>query len=223
MFLDELMEDFYEEAGGKYRQATTPGQICYTQIPYTHEHREIWRPSYYDVTETAATTFQITAAGQDAYRRTTPLGNPKLETSEEFPVVRAKKRPVVLIKPAPATIPVGPLHGGPRLNQPLAVVMPCYSVVEKTRRSKYPREFIERVRRLEFPEVFFLPSDPGALSNDSLLPIYRITNVYQTNLEPANRKLTDPILRILQGEVHYYLTGVYAGDYQTAREMLLNP
>ncbi len=223
MFLDELIEDFYEDVGGNYRQANTPGQICHTPILYTYEQREIWKPSGYDKTRTAATTFEITTAGEDAYNRTTPLADPRLETNEEFPVVRAKKRPVVLIKSAPARIPIKSLPGGPKLNRPLAVVVPCYSAVDKTRHATYPREFIDKVRRLEFPEVFFLPNDPGALDNDSLLPIYRLANAYQAHLDPTPRKLSSSILSILQGQVRYYLTGEYVGDYQTAREMLLNP
>jgi len=91
------------------------------------------------------------------------------------------------------------------------------------RRSKFPDRFIERVRKLEFPEVFFLPAEPGVLDQDSLLPIYRITNAFHNHLEPSEWKLTEPVLRILQGQFRFYLTGEYGGDYATAREMLLNP
>jgi hypothetical protein len=45
-----------------------------------------------------ASQFRITTAGQDAFKRTLPLHVPRLETNEEFVVVRAKVRPVILIQ-----------------------------------------------------------------------------------------------------------------------------
>jgi len=223
MFFDELLSDFYEKIGPGFRQSRIGGQICYTQVTYSFEHKEIWRPVGYDGTQTSVTEFHVSTAAGDAYNRRQPLATPKLETNEEFPVVRAKRRPVIVIKTAPDPPPVKALPGGSRLNWPLAIVAPCYSVVGPMRRAKYPTEFIERVRRLEFPEVFFLPEEAGALDQDSLLPLYRLTNAYQSHLEPSEWKLKEPVLRVLQGQVRFYLTGEYAGDYRSAREMLLHP
>jgi hypothetical protein len=44
-----------------------------------------------------------------------------------------------------------------------------------------------------------------------------------THLEPTPWRLSNQILRILQGQMRFYLTGEYSGDYSNAREMLLNP
>lgn len=224
MYLDELLSgDFYEEIGPEHRHASTPGQICHAPIIYTHEHHEIWRPTRYDDSQTLATSFKIEAAGKNAYRRMTPLQNPPLKTREEFPVIRAKYRRVVLMRPAPATIPLKPLKREYPLNRPLTVVLPCYGIAGPFRRAKFPPEFVERVRKLEYPESFFLPEHHSAISKDSLLYINRMTNVYQSNLEPLNWKLSEQVLRLLQGQVRYYLTGEHTEDYANAREMLMHP
>ena len=46
-----------------------------------------------------ASQFQKVPAGKDAFRRGIPLASPKLETNEEFIVVRAKMRPAILVMP----------------------------------------------------------------------------------------------------------------------------
>ena len=65
----------------------------------------------YDPSQTAATEFHITAAGQDAFARAVPLHSPRLETSEEFVVTRAKRRLVIVVSPAPPDPGIAPLRG----------------------------------------------------------------------------------------------------------------
>jgi hypothetical protein len=223
MFLDELLPDFYERIGDEYRHARVEGQICRTPIVYTHEHKEIWRPDRYDGTQTRAELFRITASGGDAYNRQYPLADPKLGRNEEFPVLRAKLRPVVVVRPQPQQVPMQPLPGGPRLTWPIVMVAPCYSVEDQLGNAKFPNEYLDRVRCLEYPEVFFLPERPAALNKDSLLALYRMTGIFHAHLEATPWKLSNQILRVLQGQMRFYLTGEYSGDYSNAREMLLNP
>ena len=101
MFFDEFVEPFFEELGDEFRTTYVPGQLFETYVFYTYENLEIWRPTKYDGTQTCATEFQIVTAGGDAFRRPQPLHSPKLEAYEEFPVITAKRRPVVLIVPDP--------------------------------------------------------------------------------------------------------------------------
>jgi hypothetical protein len=60
------------------------GQLGRTFVTYATEHLQLWRPGRYDPSQTAATEFHITAAGQDAFARAVPLHSPRLETNEEF-------------------------------------------------------------------------------------------------------------------------------------------
>lgn len=61
------------------------------------------------------------------------------------------------------------------------------------------------------------------MDKDSVLLVYRITNVFEAHLEPTEWKLTEAVLRILQGQLRFHLAGQYEGEYANAREMLLNP
>jgi hypothetical protein len=102
MYIDEWFnDDFYKKLPLGYHQQFSFGQLFRTHAYYPHENLELWRPvpDPSEPTKTIASHFQIVAAGQDAFRRNIPLAAPKLETNEEFLVVRAKMRPVVLVMP----------------------------------------------------------------------------------------------------------------------------
>jgi hypothetical protein len=221
LFFDDLVTSFYEKLGSTGHKNICAGQICKTHICYSHENREVWRPDNYDGTQTRAEIFKIVAAGTDAYKRRFPLGSPKLETDEEFPVIRAKRRPVLVIRAAPSEVKIRPLAGGSRISWPLALVVPIYSVEGIAGEAKFPPAFIERARFLEFPEFLFLPDCPGVLDRDSILPLFRLTNVYQAHLEPTVWRVSEEVLEVLLGQMKYYLEGVYDGKYATARELLL--
>src|SRR5438552_2765304 len=101
MFIDEWFEnDFYKKLPLGYHKTFSFGQLFLTHAYYPHEHLELWRPVVdpNEPTKTIASQFRITTAPQDAFKRTIPLSAPKLETNEEFIVIRAKRRPVVLLQ-----------------------------------------------------------------------------------------------------------------------------
>jgi hypothetical protein len=111
MFIDEWFSANYKKLPLGYANEANFrfGQIFWTHANYPHENLELWRPTPdpSDPTKTIASQFGITAARQDAFKRGLPLHAPRLETNEEFVVIRAKIRPVVLIQtelPWPALI-----------------------------------------------------------------------------------------------------------------------
>jgi hypothetical protein len=222
ILLRDLVTSLYEKLGPKFRHAKVVGQLCVTPILYCYENAQIWRPCETDGTRTQASRFEIVAAGGDAYDRPLPLKTPTLSIHEEFPVVRAKRRPVVLIRVAESA-DAGTSSGSLSATRPLPMVIPLYSVEDSTGRQKFPADFLARVQRLEFPEFFFLPADGAAVEKDSLAPLFRMTHAFDGHLEPCQWKLSDPIMQIFRGQIGFWLTGEYAGDYENAREMLLNP
>lgn len=222
VYLHDLIPNMYEKLGPKFRQQKVVGQICMTPILYCYENAQIWRPLQTDATGTQAGRFEIVAAGQDAYDRALPLKIPSLSIKEEFPVVRAKRRPVIVIRVADSG------HGDTTgsagtASRPLPMVIPLYSVEDSVGMQKYATDFLARVQKLEFPEFFFLPANGVGVQKDSLLPLSRLTHAFDGHLDACQWKLTDDVMRILAGQIGYWLTGVYGGDYATAREMLLNP
>ena len=90
-------------------------------------------------------------------------------------------------------------------------------------KQKLPGEFLERVQRLEFPEFSFLPADGAAVKEDSLVPLYRMTHAFEGHLDVRQWKLSDDLLRVLAGQITFWLASVYGGEYNAAREMLLHP
>jgi hypothetical protein len=223
LFLDDLVSPFYEKLGLDYRSKLRVGQICFTHVLYSYEHRELWRPDGYDGTQTMADLFKRQAAGGDAYRKRLPLVSPKLETDEEFPVVRAKRRPVVVVRGSPVDIQVASLQGGSKINWPLTTVLPIFSLVRKDESAKFPTEFVERLMKLEYPEFFFLPECPGVLSRDSFARLSRMTPAHPSHLVPSQWKLSDEAIEILLGNSRFSFGGPYEGKYAVAREMLLHP
>lgn len=161
VFLDDLITPFYERIGGGFRQAYRRGRVFRVPVGYTFEHRELWRPVQYDESRTSASSFRIVASPADAFARDTPLASPQLATNEEFIVVRAKRRPVILLSPSPVPPEVAPVRRGGRVHRKLALVVPISSVVDGAGRLKFQAGFLERVRMLEFEQFLYLPPFPS--------------------------------------------------------------
>jgi hypothetical protein len=89
--------------------------------------------------------------------------------------------------------------------------------------AKYDAQFLERVQQLEFPEFSFLPAEGAAVQKDSLVPLSRLTHIFEAHLEAANWRLSDEMLRAFLGQIVYWHTDVYGGDYKKARDMLFTP
>jgi len=199
------------------------GQFCYTFVPYATENLQLWRPAQYDASQTAATDFRIAAAGQDAFARAVPLYAPKLETNEEFVVMKAKRRPVIVVSPAPPD-PGIPAPRGTRIYRRMALVIPVFSLVDTVmERLKFPESFIDRVRTLEFPEFFYLPREPGVLPVPSLARLAELRAVFEPHLEPLDLRLRDDVRGIVEGHLRLLMTGVSEGDFHAYREQLLHP
>lgn len=223
IFLDDLIPDFYEPVGANYRSAYQRGQICWTHINYADEELKVWRPTGLDESQTTVNSFKIENAPGDAFNRRYPLYIPALETHEEFAVVKAKRRPVVILNAAPPNPGIKGIRGGGKIYRPICTAAPVFSLVDRiTQKPKYPQEFIDRVRKMTYPEFFFLPKG-GSISCLSYLRLGEIHATYQPHLEPEELRLRADVLTVLLGQVRFLLTGEYGGDYQTYREQLLHP
>jgi hypothetical protein len=157
MYIDEWFgNDFYKQLPLGFHQHFSFGQFFRTHAYYPHENLELWRPisDPNEPTKTIASQFQIIAAGKDAFRRSIPLASPKLETNEEFLVVRAKVRPVVLVMPE--TPPMGVDNRGyrGRVQRRLCLVGQVFGLADpKTGREEFNPTFVQRIRKMEFPQA----------------------------------------------------------------------
>lgn len=223
LFLDDLIEDFYEPIGPHFRQAYERGQIFWTHIGYAQEDLQLWRPTGFDQSQTTVNSFRIEHSGQNAFARDIPFYIPPLETNEEFIVTKAKRRPVILLSPVPPNPGIQGLRGGGRIHRRLCVVVPVYSLIDRhTETLKYPQEFIDRMRMMEYPQFLFLKPTPGVISSPSYVRVGEFQAVYQPHLEPRDLRLCDTVRRILDGQVSYLVSEFYGGDFATYREQLLH-
>jgi len=225
MYIDEWFgNDFFRQLPLGYHQHFSFGQFFRTHAYYPHENLELWRPVFdpSEPTKTIASQFQIVPAGKDAFRRGIPLASPKLETNEEFLVVRAKVRPVVLVMPE--TPPFGVDNRGyrGRVQRHLGLVGQVFGLVDlKTNRDEFSSSFVERVRKMEFPQLMFLPARPGLLDVDSFLRLDELQSVFTANLDPTQHALGDEVATVLRGQLQFLLTGTGPSLYTELRELLL--
>jgi hypothetical protein len=219
-FLDDLISEPFEKLGLDYCADLRPGQLCKAPILYAYENAQIWRPSSYDESGTAATNFSVIACPGDAYTKANILNSPRLEAYEEFPVLRAKFRPVIVVTPCPTDINLPGARNPGKINRHLCYVSPCYGLADAMDKAKFSPEFLKRVRLLEYPQFMFLRKSV-CLEKDSLLRLDSIQHVYRNQVIPLQWSLNEEMVRILQGQLTYLLTKVYAGDYQFYRNALL--
>jgi hypothetical protein len=225
MYIDEwFKDDFYKKLPLGYHQQFSFGQFFKTHAYYPHENLELWRPvpDPNEPTKTIASQFQIVAAGKDAFRRNIPLASPKLETNEEFLVVRAKTRPVVLVMPETPSFGIDNRGYRGKVQRRLCLVGQVFGLVDaKTNRAEFNPSFVDRVRRMEFPQLMFIPACPGFVDVDSLLRLDEFQSVFTPNLDPTQLALGDEVAGILRGQLQFLLTGKGPTAYTELRELLL--
>lgn len=225
MFIDEWFDSgFYKELATGYRNQFAFGQFYWTHAYYPHENLLLWRPvpDPGEPTKTVASKFQLEAAGADAFRRAIPLQAPKLETNEEFIGIRAKFRPVVLIQPE-MPIPETENRGySGRVHRKRCTVAQVFGLADViTQAPQFSQTFIDRVRKMEYPQLMYLPKKAGLLDVDSLLRLDELQSVFTTHLDPRKVALSDDVSNILRDQIQFLFTGKGPNEYTALREELL--
>jgi hypothetical protein len=227
MFIDEWFEkDYYKQLplGYHVQSSYQPGQFFWTHLLYTVENLELWRavldPN--EPTKTIATDFRITTAGRDAFKRSLPLAVPHLETNEEFIVTRAKRRPVLLIQPQAADMAVDNKGYKGKVQRKKCLVAPIYGLADpKTGTPDFNPAFVDRVRKMEFPQLLFLPKAPGLLEVDSVARLDELQSVFTPHLDATQYALGDEVQQLLRGQIQLFVANVGPSFYTELREELL--
>ena len=225
MFIDEWFEaDFYKQLPLDYRTRFSFGQFYWTHAYYPHENLQLWRPKLdpNEPTKTIASEFHIVPAGQDAFRRSIPLATPKLETNEEFIVVRAKVRPVLLIQPEMQLAGLQNRGFRGKIQRHRCSVAQIFGLADThTGEAAFDPAFVDRIRKMEFPQFLFLPKSPGLLEVDSFLRLDELQSVFTPHLDPRQYSLGAELLPVLKGQLQFLFTGTLAPEYAELRELLL--
>lgn len=221
--VDNLIDPFFEGVGKGFRAAFGRGQIYWTHTYYPHEHLEVWRPKTIDVSSGTASGFDPTSSARDMFRRSVPLFNPRLTTSEEFLLIRAKRRPVVLLADVPPALGITKLRTGGVIERHLAICAPLYSIDHKdTSQPKFPPEFIDRLRLAEYPHFFYTPPHPLLQGRRSFLRLDSLQSMFRANLGAVDLKLTPEALALLDSQCAAYMHKKDDGVYAEYRKQLLN-
>lgn len=220
-FFDEIVISFFEEVGSGYKGSFVRGQLFWTHICYHKEDLKYWRPKNYDETKTHASEFIITSSTKDAFNRRSPLYAPKLQINEEFPVMIAKRRPVILVSPVPERIEISEVRGGGKINLNLCLAVPLYRVEDVDGRAKYRTEFIDRIRKLEFPHLSFVPENKSKGIKNSICRLDRTQACFANQMDAINLKLSREVLGVFNGQIEFFMTERYGDDFQVYREVLL--
>ncbi len=228
MFIDEWFGNaFYKKLPLGYHNDANFcfGQIFWTHAYYPHENLELWRPvpDLAEPTKTIASQFRITAAGQDAFKRTLPLHAPKLETNEEFIVVRAKVRPVILIQTELPLAGVDNRGYRGKIQRRRTLVAQVFGLADSvTKAPQFNPAFIDRVRKMEFPQLMFLPEQAGVFAMDSMLRLDEVQSVFVPQLEARQFCLGDEVAGVLRHQLTFLQTGIGPNEYTELREVLMN-
>lgn len=223
MFINELFEkDFYESNPLAERNQHRIGNIYWTHTYYPHENLELWRPcpESYEPTRTIATKFQIESSKADSFRSLT-LGVPKLKSNEEFIVIRAKTRPVIMLLPQMEISDVSPLYRGAKIWRPRCLVAQVFSVADKESSNlKFPPQFLDNVKMLKYPQLLFLPKRAGLFEVDSIVRLDECQSVFTNHLKPADFRLNPQIRDLLQSQFLYLFDRAKGGKYTECKEFL---
>lgn len=211
-FLDEVFDPFYAPAS-KAKDAYCFGQMFWCPAYYPHQNLAIWRPKNFDVKIGTARDFNIQASAADSFSRPLPYTDPVLETNEEFIAIKAKPRPVILLQPPdPSLLAIKKGHYPAKIVRHLCPVVLVYSAANEVGDSKFPPEFVERVRRLEYRQFIFLPKG-GPLTVDSIARLDEIQSVAESQLEPTEFALSVDVCNVLKSQVSYFYSGLSGSEF----------
>jgi hypothetical protein len=217
--IDDILTEYYEDCKPEPCEF---GHLYHAATEHPPEELKLWRPSGYDNNEAKsyATTFGITKPTDDAFRRRYPLSNPRLATNEEFIVTVSKPRPVLMLL-APRAIDEAQRKGMGTIWRPLCLIAPIFSLeFPHTGNEKFSASFVERMRKLEFPQLMFLPKYKAALSVDSFARLNECRSVSINALQPLSVSLSEPVRNLLRSQLLYLMGDQYEGDYHVYRELI---
>lgn len=219
-FLDELISPFMVSGAPTDQTKFSVGQIFWTEMYYPHQRLELWRPTFVDQQLHTAKNFNIVSSANDAFKRAVPYTNPPLQSNEEFIALKAKRRPIVLIQPTdPSLSLVKTVSMGIKIERHLCVVAPVFGLSNSVGYARASTEFLERVRKLEYPQFLFLPKG-GPLVMDSLLRLDELQSVAIQNLDHTDFSLAPEALSVFRSQVSFFTGGNAGAEFLEYRDLI---
>jgi hypothetical protein len=179
---------------------------------YLVDRMQVLRIRSYDPAEEHRSVVHLRTDPGDLFNHM-PSYTPKVEADEELLAVGAKRRMGVV-----ASLPQPPWQetaGIPTMEAYLLI--PLYSFHED-----HPEEFRLRVRAFEYPSLVYAPVEPSAgIDKEGFLLLERAQFVARPFMRPANVRLTDEAMRLVDAWLWYVLMGEIDPDLLELRGLLM--
>lgn len=143
-----------------------------------------------------------------------PVAAMPLNGNEVWVAYRAKRRPCLVLGTSGIDVPRGVTRGKPNhATAPTLLVAPFYGATAGAKRAGYNPEFIERVRRCEYPQFVWdhLPHPSGeesVLRLDQAQPI----GTHHASYKHLNFRLHESALMIIDELLQWLVSGTLPAD-----------
>ncbi len=123
-----------------------------------------------------------------------------IRSDERAMIVRAKRRPVIIISQAGTERP-----DSTRTQADCFLVAPVYSFAGDETRLSYSQAFIERVKAYEYWQLFYLPGYAPAGIKEGFVRLDRIQAIHKNLLEQMSVMMSDVAQDLLLSWIRVYL------------------
>lgn len=132
-------------------------------------------------------------------------------------VYRAKERPALVISSFSSVIPIHmKKKGAPWQYKGSNLIVPIYGAEASDSRAGWNPEFVERVKKCEYPEYMWdlIPSDTGSSFTESILRFDQLQPVGNDakNYKLCSHCLTKEALKIIDEWLYWVITGYLSVD-----------
>jgi len=206
-----LVDEWYEERKGQPPYSL--GAVCVAPSPYLVSDIYAVRCDHYDPADPGSAYYSVTPISTRVLGKTPtafhqhPHHALGLHKDEELMVAKAKLRPVVILS---AEMDLRQAGLGSLLRKRIEecfVCAPIYSIYGPRGESKLAADFVDRMRRLEWPYFFPLPESKEFGRKESFLRFDRLSVISKGNLDGTRTWVSEDGMLFVLSWLWYYLTG----------------
>ena len=196
-------EEYYDtpEQGSINNRRQRIGQLLWAPSPYLldNDRRQIVKSRY---TEDGGEQFQLEPADlRTEFNQQGEINHSLgLRRDERALVIRAKRRPVIIISK-----PVAKWIDGRRQQEDSYLVAPVYSFEGDETKLSYRQVFIDRVKAYMYWQLFYLPRDGRRRIREGFVRLDRIQAVHSELLNQMPIRLSDALIELLQDWIRVYM------------------
>jgi len=213
MGAEELISRYYESATTQEQNRYERGQIYWAPSLFIERELKVLYPRGEPPWGTEPTLWEIRPEDDSTFQHQ-PLRRPELRADEAFVVLKAKRRPVIIMSSHPE---VWTYRSGQRREE-VFLVIPMFSFEEED-----PVEFKLRMKALSYRELFYLPEDAVLGMEEGFARFDRCHVVPKKWLRRRRVTLSADALDLMTEWFNFFLTGKasdfiieYRNDLQVA-------